>query len=197
MVAHASARRGNSYGWPPQSWTRRVRVAKAARECSEFRNGDDGLHRVLLGEVVEGTRKQSRTLLRSAEPCRGGCRGLERVGSASLRPRASAALSGMKGKSYTELSGIENARAELLLCCKGCSYKKYIVRSVTLCTSWCAFKGLRWCQGAAIAQAAACVRRIFRVLLRSVQSSRWVAGVCASVAIAMVLRPRSFCVRCC
>ncbi|KAH9159641.1 hypothetical protein EDB89DRAFT_2249799 [Lactarius sanguifluus] len=36
-VAHASARRETSYGWPPGSETRRDRVTKAARECGTLR----------------------------------------------------------------------------------------------------------------------------------------------------------------
>ena len=81
-------------------------MAKAARECGEPGNGNSGLHRALLGQVVESGRKRSHMPPRGAKIRKGGRRGLEHVALASLRPRASVSRLGMRGMSYTELSEV-------------------------------------------------------------------------------------------
>ncbi len=52
-VLQASAGREVLYTGPVRSLARRCRVPQAARECGELGNGNCGLHRALLGWVVE------------------------------------------------------------------------------------------------------------------------------------------------
>ena len=65
-VLQASAGREVLYIGPARSTACRYQMAKAARECGALGNGNGGLHRALLGWVVESGRKRSRTLPRGA-----------------------------------------------------------------------------------------------------------------------------------